>query len=65
MNAESILEKNRVGRGGKEPTTGLWVLPISNNGETSIQDGNNDEIIMPQHGTKENMAENAYSMTSK
>ena len=51
--------------GRKEPTTSLWVLPISRNGETSIQDGNDDDIMMLKHGTKEHMAANAYTMTSK
>ena len=51
--------------GGKEPTTGLWVLPISKNGETSIQDGNNDDIMKLQKRTKEHMAENVYAMTIK
>ena len=41
-----------VWAGGKEHTTGLWVLSISKNGETSIQDGNDDDILMLQHGTK-------------
>ena len=44
--------KKIVWTGGKEPTTGLWVLPISKNGETSIQDGNEDEIMMLQNRTK-------------
>ena len=64
MNAESILETKLCGK-GKEPTTGLWVLPISTNSETSIQDRKDDDITKLQNGTKEHMAENAYSMTSK
>ena len=51
--------------GGKEPTTRLWVSPISKNGETSIQDGNDDDIMMLQHETKEHMAANSYAMTRK
>ena len=38
--------------GGKEPTTGLWLLPISTNGETSLQNGNDDDILKLQLRTK-------------
>ena len=54
-----------VWTGGKEPTTGLWVLPISTNSEMSSQDGNDDELLKLQLRTKEHMAANAYAMTSK
>ena len=37
---------------GKKPMTGLWILPISTNGETSFQDGNYDEILNLQLRTK-------------
>ena len=59
------FRKKIVWAGGKKPTTSLWVLPISKNGETWIQDGNNDNVMKLQHGKKEHMAENAYAMTSK
>ena len=53
-----------VWTGGKEPTTGLWVLPISTNGEASSQDGNDDGSLKLQPRTKEHMAVNTYAMTS-
>ena len=49
----------------KEPTTGLRVLPISTNSETSFQDGKNDDIMKLQNGTKERMAANSYAVTIK
>ena len=54
-----------VWTGGREPTMGLWVLPISTNGETSSQDGNDDGLLKIQLRTKEHMRENEYAMTSK
>ena len=54
-----------VWTGGKKLTTGLWVLAISTNGETSFQYGNDDDILKLQLRKKEHMAENAYAMTSK
>ena len=45
-----------VWTGGKEPMTGLWVLPISKNGETSSQDGNDDDLLKLQIRIKEHMA---------
>ena len=52
MNAEYIFRDKIVWTGGKEPTTGLWVLPISTNGETSSQYGNDDDLLKLQLRTK-------------
>ena len=41
-----------VWAGFKESTTGLWVLLISTNSETSFQDGNNDDTMKVQLRTK-------------
>ena len=54
-----------VWTGGKEPTTGLWLLPISTNGETSSQDANDDDLLKLERRKKQHMAVNAYAMTSK
>ena len=54
-----------VWTGVKEPTTGLWVLPIITSGETSSQEGNDDELLKLQLRTKEHVSANAYAMTSK
>ena len=54
-----------VWTGVKEPTTSLWVLPISTNSETSSQDGNDEDLMKLQLRKKEHMAANEYAMTSK
>ena len=54
-----------VWTGGKEPTTVLWVLHISKNGETSSQDENDNDLLNLQLRKKEHMAANAYAMTIK
>ena len=59
------FRNNIVWTGGKEPTAGLCVIPISTTGETSGQYGNDDDILKLQLRTKEHMAENTYTMKSK
>ena len=57
--------ENIVWDGGKEPTTGLWVLPI-NPIKQKIQPRRHiDNITMLHDSTKNHMAANAYTLTSK
>ena len=59
------FNKKIVWAGGKEPTSGLWVLPI-NPIESNIQPRRHLENSTMMHdSTKHHMAARAYTMTSK
>ena len=59
------FNENIVWADRKEPTTGLWVLPIKPRAHKIKLRRHFDDIRMLHESTNHHMAANAYTMTSK